>query len=473
MGKSPAAALLNRESKEPRMERGNGSLMVEEAPLFAGFEGEGEVVGRLVVAATVAEVGRRGVWGSSVPIVVAATVAEVGRRVVSGPSVPTVKVLDPWTMHIRCVLEAHTIGGISLGVEGVVEIAFGPLERGVAVWAAVIVNVVDLVGVMVNPDVERGQGKEASLRLRRPDADADAADIRDASVQKRSRRNGILMLDAPPVAAFDVAEGEAPVILDAPLVAAFDVADGEAPAIVGGGFVAMWVVSGGDTVSMVKVLVPATAQSRFVFDEQGPMLGRVREEAWGKVVAQVSVVTVIVGLLSMQLQREVGDEEAEVNTLATSTLGEGLVIVPAAREAKWLSRSKKNGIFTLDDPLVAAFEGVGGAGVVVTSVGLSTGASVPDPVTGTMKFDGNAEGDEGPGPESAWVGAAAGVVPPTPGPNVGFCGAVNPVAIEVAVPPPYGVSVGVVAGGAPIPQFPSASPVADAATALREETRGA
>jgi hypothetical protein len=30
-----------------------------------------------------------------VPIVVAATVAEVGRRVVSGPSVPTVKVLDP------------------------------------------------------------------------------------------------------------------------------------------------------------------------------------------------------------------------------------------------------------------------------------------------------------------------------------------------------------------------------------------
>jgi hypothetical protein len=46
------------------------------------------------------------------------------------------------------------------------------------------------------------------------------------------------------------------------------------------------------------------------------------------------VVTVIVGLLSMQLQREVGDEEAEVNTLATSTLGEGLVIVPAAREAK-------------------------------------------------------------------------------------------------------------------------------------------
>jgi hypothetical protein len=455
MGKSPAAAaLLIRDSKVPRKEKGNGNLMVEDAPLFAGFEGEGEVVGRLVVAATEAEVGWRVVWDPSVPIVVAATVAEVGWRVVSGSSVPTVKVLDPWTMHIRSVLEAHTIGGISLGTEGVVEAAFGPLEGGVAVWAAVIVNVVDLVGVMVNPDVERGQGKEASLRLRRPDGDADAADIRDARVQKRSRRNGIL-------------------ILDAPLVAAFDVADGEAPAIVGGGFVAMWVVSGGDTVSMVKVLVPATAQSRFVFDEQGPMLGRVREEAWGKVVAQVSVVTVIVGLLSMQLQREVGDEEAEVNTLATSTLGEGLVIVPAAREAKWLSRSKKNGIFTLDDPLVAAFEGVGGAGVVVTSVGLSTGASVPDPVTGTMKFDGNAEGDEGPGPESAWVGAAAGVVPPTPGPNVGFCGAVNPVAIEVAVPPPYGVSVGVVAGGAPIPQFPSASPVADAATALREETRGA
>lgn len=71
------------------------------------------------------------------------------------------------------------------------------------------------------------------------------------------------------------------------------------------------------------------------------------------------------------------------------------------------------------------------------------------------------------------MGAAAGVVPPPPGPNVGFSGAVNPVAIEVAVPPPYGVSVGVVAGGAPIPQFPSGSSVADAATALREETRGA
>jgi hypothetical protein len=95
MGKSPAAALLNRESKEPRMERGNGSLMVEEAPLFAGFEGEGEVVGRLVVAATEAEVGWRVVWDPSVPIVVAATVAEVGWRVVSGSSVPTVKVLDP------------------------------------------------------------------------------------------------------------------------------------------------------------------------------------------------------------------------------------------------------------------------------------------------------------------------------------------------------------------------------------------
>ena len=180
-------------------------------------------------------------------------------------------------MHIRSVLEAHTIGGISLGAEGVVETAFDPLEGGVAVWAAVIVNVVDLVGVMVYPEVQGAEGKENPLRLRRPDP--DAADARDASVQKRSRRNGILMLDAPLVAGFDVTEGEALVTLDAPLVAAFDVADGEAPAIVGGGFVVMRVVSGGDTVSMVKVLVPATAQSRFVFDEQGPMLGRVREEA--------------------------------------------------------------------------------------------------------------------------------------------------------------------------------------------------
>jgi hypothetical protein len=64
--------------------------------------------------------------------------------------------------------------------------------------------------------------------------------------------------------------------------------------------------------------------------------------------------------------------------------------------------------------------------------------------------------------------------PPAPA-NVGFCGAVNPVAIEEAVPPPYGGfcdGVGVVAGGAPIPQFPSGSPVADEPIALREETRG-
>lgn len=65
--------------------------------------------------------------------------------------------------------------------------------------------------------------------------------------------------------------------------------------------------------------------------------------------------------------------------------------------------------------------------------------------------------------------------PPAPA-NVGFCGAINPVAIE-AVPPPYegfcdGVDVGVVAGGAPIPQFPSGSFVADEAIALREEMRG-
>ncbi len=47
------------------------------------------------------------------------------------------------------------------------------------------------------------------------------------------------------------------------------------------------------------------------------------------------MVTVIVGLLSMQLQKEVGDEaEAEVNTLPMSTLGEAFVIVPAAKEAK-------------------------------------------------------------------------------------------------------------------------------------------
>lgn len=63
----------------------------------------------------------------------------------------------------------------------------------------------------------------------------------------------------------------------------------------------------------------------------------------------------------------------------------------------------------LDDPLVVDFEGVGGAEVVVTSVVLeaepweevSTGASVPDPVTGTMKLDGNSKEAEEPDPESA------------------------------------------------------------------------
>jgi hypothetical protein len=63
----------------------------------------------------------------------------------------------------------------------------------------------------------------------------------------------------------------------------------------------------------------------------------------------------------------------------------------------------------LDDPLVADFEAVGGAEVVVMSVVLeagpweevSKGASVPDPVTGTMKLDGNSEEDDEPDPESA------------------------------------------------------------------------
>ena len=68
MGKSvAAAALLTRESKVPRKERNNGSLMVEEAPLFSGFDGE--AVGMLVVVATEAEVVVRVVWGSSVPTV--------------------------------------------------------------------------------------------------------------------------------------------------------------------------------------------------------------------------------------------------------------------------------------------------------------------------------------------------------------------------------------------------------------------
>lgn len=127
-----------------------------------------------------------------------------------------------------------------MGAEGPVETLFDPLEGVVSVSAAVIVNVVDLIRGTLYPQVERAKEKEASLRLRRPGV--DAADIRDASVPKRSRRNGNL-------------------ILGAPLVAGFDAVEDQAPAIVGGGFVVMRVVSGGDTVPTVKVLVPATVHS--------------------------------------------------------------------------------------------------------------------------------------------------------------------------------------------------------------------
>jgi hypothetical protein len=59
----------------------------------------------------------------------------------------------------------------------------------------------------------------------------------------------------------------------------------------------MRVVSGCDTVLTVKVLVPATMHSKFVFNEQRPTPDRVREEACGKLEAIVSLVTVIVDLL--------------------------------------------------------------------------------------------------------------------------------------------------------------------------------
>ena len=70
MGKSvAAAALLIRDSKVLRKERKNGNLMLDDALLFAGFEGEAVAVGMLVVVATEAEVFVRVVWGSSVPTV--------------------------------------------------------------------------------------------------------------------------------------------------------------------------------------------------------------------------------------------------------------------------------------------------------------------------------------------------------------------------------------------------------------------
>jgi hypothetical protein len=127
MGKSfaAAAASLMRDSKVPRKERRNGSLKVGKARLFAGFEGEG---------------------GNGRGPVVAVTKEEVVVRVVWGWSVLTVKVLDPWTMHIRVVLEEHTVGGFGVEPEGAAE-TLDPLEGVVPVWAAVIVKVVDLAGV--------------------------------------------------------------------------------------------------------------------------------------------------------------------------------------------------------------------------------------------------------------------------------------------------------------------------------------
>jgi hypothetical protein len=54
MGKSLADALLMRDSKVLRKERKNGNLMLGDAPLFTGFEGE--AVRIPVVAAPSAEV---------------------------------------------------------------------------------------------------------------------------------------------------------------------------------------------------------------------------------------------------------------------------------------------------------------------------------------------------------------------------------------------------------------------------------
>jgi hypothetical protein len=79
MGKSRAAALLTRDSKVPRKEKKYGGLTLVEAPLFAGFEGEGEGVRGLVVAAEAEAVV---IEGEAVRMpVVAATEAEVVVRV--------------------------------------------------------------------------------------------------------------------------------------------------------------------------------------------------------------------------------------------------------------------------------------------------------------------------------------------------------------------------------------------------------
>ena len=74
-------------------------------------------------------------------------------------------------MHIRVVLEEHTVGGFGVEPEGAAE-TLDPLEGVVPVWAVVIVKVVDLAGVALYPEVAGAEKKVLSLRLRGLDADA-------------------------------------------------------------------------------------------------------------------------------------------------------------------------------------------------------------------------------------------------------------------------------------------------------------
>ena len=75
-------------------------------------------------------------------------------------------------MHVRVVLGEHTVGGFGVEPEGAAEILFDPLQDVISVWAAVSVNVMDLIGGALYPEDQGVEKEVVSLRLRTPDADA-------------------------------------------------------------------------------------------------------------------------------------------------------------------------------------------------------------------------------------------------------------------------------------------------------------
>jgi len=115
----------------------------------------------------------------------------------------------------------------------------------------------------------------------------------------------------------------------------------------------------GESVSTVKVRVPCMTHSRFVLETHRTGTG-----PCGTAVEELS------GVL---LYHEVGD--AEENVISLGPISPRGFIGAAAMDAKVQRKSRNKGILTLDAPLLAAVDDSGREGV-------TTGASVPDPVTG-------------------------------------------------------------------------------------------